>query len=351
MQGLALEGGGAKGAYHIGAYKALLKCGYNFKAVAGASIGAITAAMICQGDLKTLEKLWLELDAEVFNMDSKLIHNVVSRSINRGDIKEAFSMVINIIKNRGIDTGNIRKLLDKYIDEDKIRKSKIKFGLVTLRISDFTPLELTIDEIPRGKLKDFLMASCYLPIFRLQKIIDERYYLDGGYTNVLPITLLERIGCNEIIGVRVKRFGLIKKKKKESTKVTIIMPQKNIGSIILLDKERSRENIEKGYYDTLKAIKKLDGDIYCFKKRSYNLYSFANRKVDDRIKRKLMKKYHVSNEKELTIAVLEEIMIRMNFDIYQVYDPWEVIKNIKKQYRYTKHSIIYNYINDLKSCC
>lgn len=242
MQGLALEGGGAKGAYHVGAYKALLKCGYNFKAVAGTSIGSITAAMICQGDIKTLEKLWLELNADVFNMDSRLIHNVINRTLEKKDIKEAFGLIINIIKNRGIDTGNIRELLDKYIDEEKIRKSKIKFGLVTLRLSDFTPLELTIDEIPKGKLKDFIMASCYLPIFRLQRIIDERYYLDGGYTNVLPITLLERIGCTDIVGVRVKKFGLIKKKKKKSTKVTIIMPQKNIGSIILLDQNRSKEN-------------------------------------------------------------------------------------------------------------
>ena len=350
MQGLALEGGGAKGAYHVGAYKALLECGYNFKAVAGASIGAITAAMICQGDIKTLEKLWLELNSEVFNMDSHLVHNVINHSLEKKDLKQAFSLIINIIKNRGIDTGNIRDLLDKYIDEEKIRKSKIKFGLVTLRISDFTPLELTIDEIPKGKLKDFIMASCYLPVFRLQRIIDEKYYLDGGYTNVLPITLLERIGCTEIIGVRVKKFGLIKKKKKDSTKVTIIMPQKNIGSIILLDQNRSRENIEKGYYDTLKIIKKLDGNNYCFKKRTYNIYTYINRHIDPLIKKKLIKKYHAQNDKELTIAILEEIMARMNYTPYQVYDPWEVIKMIKKQYRYSKKSIIYNYIIGLKSC-
>lgn len=349
MQGLALEGGGAKGAYHVGAYKALLKCGYNFKAVAGTSIGSITAAMICQGDIKTLEKLWLELNADVFNMDSRLIHNVINRTLEKKDIKEAFGLIINIIKNRGIDTGNIRELLDKYIDEEKIRKSKIKFGLVTLRLSDFTPLELTIDEIPKGKLKDFIMASCYLPIFRLQRIIDERYYLDGGYTNVLPITLLERIGCTDIVGVRVKKFGLIKKKKKKSTKVTIIMPQKNIGSIILLDQNRSKENIEKGYYDTLKIIKKLDGTNYCFKKRTYNIYSHMARDINSNIKKKLMKKYRTQNDKDLTLAILEELMSSMSFNQYQVYDSGEVIKIIKKQYRYSKNTDIYKYLNGLKN--
>lgn len=349
MQGLALEGGGAKGAYHVGAYKALLKCGYHFKAVAGTSIGSITAAMICQGDIRVLEELWLELNAEVFNMNALTIHNIINHNIGKSDIKETFNTIIKIIKNRGIATDNIYALLDKYIDEEKVRKSKTKFGLVTLRLSDFTPLELTIDEIPKGKLKDYILASCYLPIFRLERIIDERYYIDGGYTNVLPITLLERIGCDEIVGVRVKKFGLIKKKRKSSTKVTIIQPKKNIGSIILLDQERSKENILKGYYDTLKIIKKLDGNIFCFRPHTYNMYHFINRHINSKCKRNLMRKYHVQNDKDLTIAILEEIMTIMNYDIYQIYNPWDVIKDIKSQYRFNRHSEIYNYIIGLKN--
>ena len=49
MLGLALEGGGAKGAYEIGAYRALTELGYHFDVICGVSIGAINAALLAQG--------------------------------------------------------------------------------------------------------------------------------------------------------------------------------------------------------------------------------------------------------------------------------------------------------------
>ena len=48
--GLILAGGGAKGAYQIGAWKALIELGIQIEAIAGTSIGAINGAFIAQGD-------------------------------------------------------------------------------------------------------------------------------------------------------------------------------------------------------------------------------------------------------------------------------------------------------------
>ena len=47
--GLILAGGGAKGAYQIGAWKAMRELDIEFEAKAGATIGAINEAMIAQG--------------------------------------------------------------------------------------------------------------------------------------------------------------------------------------------------------------------------------------------------------------------------------------------------------------
>ena len=44
--GLVLAGGGAKGAYQIGAWKAMREMGVTFNAVAGVSIGSINGALI-----------------------------------------------------------------------------------------------------------------------------------------------------------------------------------------------------------------------------------------------------------------------------------------------------------------
>ena len=58
MLGLALEGGGAKGAYEIGAYRALTELGYRFDVICGVSIGAINAALLAQGDCDRAAEFW-----------------------------------------------------------------------------------------------------------------------------------------------------------------------------------------------------------------------------------------------------------------------------------------------------
>ena len=55
---LCLEGGGAKGAYQIGAWRALKEAGVRINAVAGTSVGALNGALICMGDLETAEDIW-----------------------------------------------------------------------------------------------------------------------------------------------------------------------------------------------------------------------------------------------------------------------------------------------------
>lgn len=349
MRGLALEGGGAKGAYQIGVYKALVEEGYTFHMVAGTSIGSVNAALIAQGDFKLLENLWLEIKSDVLGLNSEIVKDLVNHNISVKLIKGSFNNLKSILKTRGIDTTNFIKLLEKYIDEEKVRSSRIKFGLVTMCLSTLKPMEVTIDEIPKGKLIEYIMASCYLPVFNMKKIIDDSFYIDGGFTNVLPITLLERCGCNEIIGVRIKKFGLIKKPKNKKTKVTLIQPKKNIGAVILLEKERCITNMKLGYYDALKVIKNLDGNKFYFKHKNEYLYRYISRSIPMTLKHKLKKKYHVKTQKELIIKLLEKTMEENNFQKMFVYDPWKVIKVLKKKYALNKITNLDEYILELKT--
>ena len=57
--GLVLGGGGAKGAYQVGCWKALRACGVTqFSAVAGTSVGALNAVLVAQGDYDKAESIW-----------------------------------------------------------------------------------------------------------------------------------------------------------------------------------------------------------------------------------------------------------------------------------------------------
>src|SRR5699024_9632711 len=71
--------------------------------------------------------------------------------------------VRQIVAEGGLDISPLEGIVARVLDEDALRASPIKFGLVTVEKRGLRPHELTLDEIPRGKLADYLLASaaCY----------------------------------------------------------------------------------------------------------------------------------------------------------------------------------------------
>lgn len=67
--GLVLSGGGGKGAYEIGCWRALCESGVRIGAVSGTSVGALNAALVAQGDLDEARELWSQITAkDVFKL-------------------------------------------------------------------------------------------------------------------------------------------------------------------------------------------------------------------------------------------------------------------------------------------
>lgn len=93
---LTLCGGGAKGAYEIGAVRALYELGETFDIITGTSIGALTGAMLVQGDAEQLYRLWEGLSirsvmTEGFAFDGSL--ETLFR--NKGDIVPFLKSYVN----------------------------------------------------------------------------------------------------------------------------------------------------------------------------------------------------------------------------------------------------------------
>ena len=77
--GLALEGGGAKGAYQIGAWKALREAGIRFSAVSGTSVGALNGAMIVMDDLQKAEDVWNNIHfSQVMDVDDEEMRRLIA---------------------------------------------------------------------------------------------------------------------------------------------------------------------------------------------------------------------------------------------------------------------------------
>ena len=268
MYGLVLEGGGAKGAYHVGAFKALNELGIEIGGIAGTSIGAINGAMMVQGDYDLLEKVWYSINSyELFDLDEKAIIDLKNLNLQEINFSYLLHQSKEILNNRGLDTSKIRALFDTYIDEDKVLNSNIDFGIVTVDLTDKKPVEIFKENIPKGKLIDFLIASANLPAFRIEEV-DGKKYLDGGFYNNLPIDLLAKKGYKDIIAVRTMAVGIVRKVKEKDVKITYIQPADgSLGSMLgALDFNREKADtlIKLGYYDTMKVFKKLKGfKYYC----------------------------------------------------------------------------------------
>lgn len=266
MYGLALEGGGAKGAYHVGAYKALRELNVEIGGISGTSIGAINGAMMVQGDYDLLEKIWFSVNSyELFDIDEKAIIDLKNLNINEINFSYLLHQSKEILNNRGLDITKIRTLFDTYIDEEKVRSSNIEFGIVTVDLTDKKPLELYKEDIPKGKLVDFLIASANLPAFKIEEV-DGKKYLDGGFYNNLPINLLCKKGYKDIIAVRTMAKGIVRRVREKDVRVTYIQPADgSLGStlsILDFNREKADELIKLGYYDTMKVFKKLKGSKY-----------------------------------------------------------------------------------------
>jgi len=267
--GLVLEGGGARGAYHIGAVKLLLERKYKITAVVGTSIGAINAAMIAQNEFEEAYNLWENLSyATIFDIDNEKITDAIKRKINLDIVKYISSKISSVVKAGGVDTSKMREILNTYIDEDKIRKGKVLFGLVTYCLTDKRGLEIFIDDIPKGKLVEYILASSRLPGFKQEKL-DEKYYMDGGVDNNCPINMLVDKDYKDIFAIRTGSIFRIKNireiRKRKDLNITYIQPRNKLPSILSFDGVTSGYLLKLGYFDAIKVLDKLDGYNYYIK--------------------------------------------------------------------------------------
>ena len=349
MRGLLLEGGGAKGAYEAGAIKALNKRKIKFDCYGGTSIGAINAAFCVLNNYDALYDLWLSTDSEeLFGIESKLLSNLNSRSMSKEDIIKGIKTIGKIIKNRGIDTSYIRKKLSKYVNETKFRKSKYDYVMNTFNISDFKPVEVFKKDIPEGKLIDYIISSAYLPIFRMERIIDGQYYIDGGVYSNCPIDVLFDAGYEEIYVVRAWQNKL-KFKNKKNAKIHIITPREDLGSIMLFEHDIAEYRMNLGYYDMIKYLDKLDGNKYYFKKYDENYYSKLFYK--DLYKR-IIKEYNKGEEpksnKEFIIKIIEKVCLMYGINRFKVYDLPYLITRLKYKMAGKKKNKYYKFIKNIK---
>lgn len=256
---LVLGGGGTKGIYHIGVWRALREMGIEVDAFVGTSIGALVAGFLAQGAYDSMEEIGRSISlGHIIALPDDLLQDGGFRLDSSAAARELLDM---IRERRGLDTDPLRRLLAAHLDEEKIRAFGKDLGVVTVRLGDLSPLEIFLDDMEPGSLIDYLMASATLPGFETVTIRG-RKYIDGGIRDNVPFQMAKSRGYRHIIVSDVSGLGRTRRPQIEGTRTVYIKNSIDMGSVLDFDRDFLDSFLQLGYLDTLRVYGKLDGHLY-----------------------------------------------------------------------------------------
>ena len=331
---LVLDGGGARGAYQIGAWKALVEAGVKINAVAGTSVGALNGALICMGDVELAEKIWYDITySDVMDVDDAWMEGLFDKETS---FREIVSEIKRYLSEGGVDITPLRELIHENVDEKKIRESGMEFCLLTFSVTQMKELDISIHDIPEGMLGDFLLASAYLVGFKNEKLHGQTY-IDGGVINNVPTNSLIERGYENIIQICIYGPGRRPKvKRTENTVLHEIAPKVKLGSIIEFDKKRSRQNMKIGYFDAKRMLYGLIGRIYYIEQtREEWYYERILEELTEVEKAEIAFILKLSlgfSDMELYLAMLEACAKLLRVPKYQIYTVQELEEAVTQRY-------------------
>ncbi len=261
--GLVLAGGGAKGIYQIGAWRAIRELDIPITCVVGTSVGAMNGAMIACGQYEGAVALWENMSIEKgFALPEPL--RVPDRLFS---LKNADILLKELWRNGGLDISPIRRELETLVDEQTLRDSPVEFGLVTFELSRRQPRHLFRDQIPKGKLMDYIMASSAYPGLKQPEIYGHKF-LDGGVVDNVPVKMMMRRHPDNIIVVNIGDVGLPKDIDPKRN-IVYVKPLDSLGTAFEFQPETARTKMDMGWYDTMKAFGKFSGEWMYFPNEEY----------------------------------------------------------------------------------
>jgi len=203
--GLALGAGASRGWSHIGVIKALLAEGIEPDVVCGTSVGAIIGASYVAGNMQKLEDWVL--------------------GSSRSDVLRFFD--IKFSQSGFVDTSRLDWFLHNYVagDDKCIEDMPKKFAAVSTNLETGREVWFT-----RGGIANAVRASMAMPGLFPAVRMDERWLVDGGLVNPVPVSVCHALGADVVIAVNLNA-GIFAKRRNESREVVQPEGKGVLGSI------------------------------------------------------------------------------------------------------------------------
>lgn len=284
---LVLGGGGGKGAYEIGVWKALREMGYanRFSCVLGTSVGALNGALFCRNNPEMAEQIWLEdlKQEEILPVS----FNRIAHAILSGNLAGLFGQ------------DGLKRLLERYLPEvmpdspyfyvctSKIGQSNQNSGIIEALFADenYEAEYVKMNGLSRREAIPFLLASAALPV--IYSPVRMRggggTHRDGGMLarNNVPYLEAIRMGYEKILAVSLinDTLGFERRRIREERRGTkyedkplpadnrgvsetlIVCPSVSLGGIgfdgtLDFSPEGAQRRMERGYEDCTQIYRK-----------------------------------------------------------------------------------------------
>ena len=222
LLGIALGGGGVRGAAHVGVLQEIDSAGIKIDRIAGVSAGAVIGCLYAY----SLDGKWVEdhfrnilSSQSLSGLTSKTFFDNGSTKSFVGGIKRTLTdyavALISLHRNSLIKNDQLREILELLVPFDNFDQLKIPLKIIS---TDIASGKDVISE--EGNLIDALIKSCSIPGIMEPVIEGERVIVDGGVSMPIPISpLLESCDVTVAVDIGVYKFNNLTNPNAKSIKI------------------------------------------------------------------------------------------------------------------------------------
>jgi predicted acylesterase/phospholipase RssA len=329
---IVLCGGGSLGSYEIGVWRFLREKNIGFDIVTGTSIGAINGAFMAAGEYERAKDNWESLTVDKVIVNGVNVPKNFMKVFNpKTDMPKLRALRKSYAKNGGVDITPFMGWLKKELPADKVKASKVRIGIVTTEFPSFHEKDVILNDVDEKDIVPYLHASsaCW-PVFPMYTF-KKKKYIDGGYTNNLPIDLAIKLGAEEIIAVYLRAEPKVPQHPElmDLPMVKLIYANHDTGSILDFDVDVTNGNMELGYLDAGRclgyfwgyelSIEKDESAEPLANRLNYEMASESLQLYQKARKALSLKRGNVATSMDVFIRSLEKLALWLDADYHRLY--------------------------------
>lgn len=256
---LILAGGGGKGAYEIGVWKAMRELGTDKKirAVSGASVGGLNGALFVQGDYDRAERIWLTLTAEkILSPGKAALMEELKAVVEKGPVMDIESMVKEGIFSRD----GLVQIIRQELDVNKIAGRQIPCYLACYNVTENLMDYINLTGMKQNDMETILLATSALPGIFGPVRFGKSLYLDGGLKDNVPVRPLYNAGYRDFLVVHLSQRSVVDETGFPGASMIQIIPSQDQGDFVTgtldFSAEGARRRMEQGYYDAKEVLRR-----------------------------------------------------------------------------------------------